>query len=213
MTTNAPAPAADGWVSLFDGRTLAGWHGYNRPGSAPSGWRVEDGAIHFAPGGQGGDLATDASYGDFELELEWKVAPGGNSGVFYRGAEGAQYQSVYQTALEMQVLDDVAHSDARFPSHTAGGLYDLYTPRQTTVRPAGEWNAVRIVARGGHLEHWLNGVKIVEAEQGSPAWNARVAASKFRSMAGFGTLRRGVIALQDHGDRVWYRNLRLRPLG
>ena len=215
--TPAPSSAATAstgdWVSLFDGRTLAGWHAFNKTTGAPSGWRVDEGAIHFAPGGDGGDIATDAQYGDFEFEVEWKIQACGNSGIFYRGAEGAAYNAVYLTAPEMQVLDDTCHPDARFPSHTAGGLYDLYVPRAAVVRPAGEWNQARIVARGGHIEHWLNGTMIVEAEQGSAAWNARVAASKFRTMPAFGTQRSGVIALQDHGDRVWYRALRIRTLG
>lgn len=203
-------------MALFDGETLDGWHGYNRA-DTPAGWGVEDGAIHLTPGsGDGGDLIADGSYDDFELEMEWKVADCGNSGIFYRGEEDAALDNFYQTALELQVLDDACHPDAAYPSHRAGAIYDLYVPADLeAVRPAGEWNRVRVVARGPHVEHWLNGVKLVEAEAGSAGWNARVAASKFRDGAAFpayGTRLGGAIGVQDHGDAVWYRNVRIRPL-
>ena len=203
-----------GWVSLFDGETLDGWRGYNRT-DAPSGWRVDEGAIHFQPGGEGGDLITDAVYEDFELEVEWKVAPCGNSGLFYTVEESAQLDVPWRTGLEMQVLDDACHADARYPSHRAGALYDLYTPLAQAVRPGGEWNQARIVVRDGRIEHWLNGQLVVEAEQGSADWDARVAASKFRDGAAFpayGTRTRGAIGVQDHGDPVWFRALRIRRL-
>ena len=209
------SPAQDGWVSLFDGETLDGWRGYDGA-PPPSSWSVEDGALAFTPGsGEGGDLLVDGTYGDFELELEWKVAACGNSGIFYWVEEASGIDGAWRTGLEMQVLDDACHPDAEFPSHRAGALYDLYVPTAEAVRPAGEWNRVRIVAREGHLEHWLNGEKIVEAEPGSEDWRARLAVSKFRDGAefpAFGTRRRGAIGLQDHGDAVWYRNVRIRPL-
>lgn len=211
------APAqSDVWVDLFDGETLDGWHGYNRD-DVPAAWSVEDGAIRFTPGtGDGGDLIADGTYDDFELELEWRVAECGNSGIFYRGEEDPALGNVYQTALEMQVLDDACHPDAAFPSHRAGALYDLYVPADLeAVRPAGEWNRARVVADGPRIEHWLNGVKIVEAEVGSAEWDARVAASKFRDVDTFpayGTRLGGVIGVQDHGDALWVRNVRVRPL-
>ena len=208
-------PEAD-WVSLFDGETLDGWHGYNRD-DVPAGWGVQNGALHLTPGsGDGGDLIADATYDDFELELEWKIAACGNSGVFYRGEEDPALENVYQTGLEMQVLDDTCHPDAAYPSHRAGGLYDLYVPTDFgAVRPAGQWNRVRIVADGPRVEHWLNGVKIVEADAASEDWAGRVAASKFRDPADFpayGTRLGGTIGVQDHGDEVWYRNVRIRSL-
>ena len=206
--------ASADWVDLFDGETLAGWHGIGQT-AAPSAWRVTDGAIHLVPGdGDGGDLVADGTYGDFELELEWKVAPCGNSGVFYRGAE-QEGQEIYASAPEYQVLDDACHPDARFPSHRAGSVYDLYTATPGAVRAGGEWNEARIVARGGHVEHWLNGIQAAAAEIGSADWQARLAASKFRDPAdfpGFGSYAAGVIAVQDHGDEVWYRHVRIRPL-
>lgn len=208
------AAARGGWTPLFDSATLDGWHGYART-DVPSGWRVTDGAIHLVPGtGDGGDLIADGTWGDFELELEWKIAACGNSGVFYRGVEQAG-RPVYVTAPEMQVLDDTCHPDGKYPSHRAGAVYDLYVPAEGAVRPAGEWNTARVVAHGAHIEHWLNGRKVAEAEQGSASWNARVAASKFRdaeAFPGFGTHREGVIGIQDHGDELWVRNVRVRPL-
>lgn len=201
---------AEGWQPLFDGEDLRAWRGYGQD-AVPAGWRIEDGALHFAPGGEGGDLVTREAYGDFELALEWKIAPCGNSGIFYRGAEGNEY--IWESAPEMQVLDDACHPDSQFPSHRAGSNYDLHVATPGVVRPAGEWNQVRIVARGPHVEHWLNGQKVVEYEQGSEAWQARVAASKFGEMPDYGTAMTGVIGLQDHGDPVWYRDIRIRRLG
>lgn len=203
-----PAPAGGGsaWSDLTDPRH---WRSYGTD-TFPQGWAMEDGALALTMEGGGGDLVSRETYGDFELTLEWKVAPCGNSGIFYRGADGGAY--IWETAPEMQVLDNACHPDREFPSHTAGAVYDLYTPTSDVTRPAGAWNEVRIVADGPHVEHWLNGEKIAEYEQGSPEWTARVAASKFNEMAGFGTHFAGLIALQDHGDLVWYRNIRVRRL-
>lgn len=206
-----PSTAASGdWQVLFDGTDLRHWKGYNRA-DLPAGWRIEDGTLHFSPGTEGGDIITRETYGDFELELEWKVAPCGNSGIFYRGVESEG--RIYDTAPEMQVLDDSCHADARFPSHRAGANYDLYMATPGVVRAGGEWNETRIVANGRHVEHWLNGQKVVEYEQGSEAWQARLAASKFRTVPSYGRYLSGVIGLQDHGDPVWYRNIRIRRLG
>ncbi len=201
-----PAGALDGWTDLTDPRH---WRSYSSD-AFPSGWALVDDAIARTSSGDGGDIVTRESYADFELELEWKVAPCGNSGIFYRGAEGAEF--IWNTSPEMQVLDDTCHDDAAYPSHRAGAVYDLYTPAADVARPGGEWNAVRLVARGAHVEHWLNGVKVAEYEQGSDDWNARVAASKFRDEPGFGTHRAGLIGLQDHGDLVWFRTIRIRRL-
>ena len=211
---DASSASSSGWTVLFDGETLDGWHGYNRE-DVPTGWSVEDGTLHFTPGGDDGDLITDASYEDFELEMDWKVAACGNSGIFYTVEERPELGSTWQTALEMQVLDNTCHSDARFPSHRAGALYDLYTPTEAVARPGGEWNRARIVFHEGRIEHWLNGQKIVEADMNAPDWTARIAASKFRNETDFpayGTRRSGRIGVQDHGDPVWYRNIRIRRL-
>jgi len=196
-----------GWTLLFDGRSLAGWRGYNRP-DAPEGWAVSDGAL--ARVGPGGDLITESQYADFELALEWKVDAGGNSGVFYRAEEGHEW--IYQSAPEMQVLDDAGHRDGRDPLTSAGASYGLYPAPRGVVRPAGEWNDTRIVAVGHRVEHWLNGIKVVEYELGSRDWEERVAASKFAEWPAYGRARRGHIGLQDHGDPVWFRSIKIRSI-
>jgi hypothetical protein len=208
-TVTAAADSAAGpWRSLFDGQSTAGWRGY-RTKAAPPGWRIEEGALTRADS-NAGDLITTEKFGDFELTLDWKIAPGGNSGIMYRVTEDAEHS--YETGPEMQVLDDAKHADGQFPVTSAGALYGLYPAQKGVVKPAGEWNAARIVARGNHIEHWLNGVKIVNAEIGSPDWTQRVESSKFAVWPGFAKAREGYIALQDHGDRVQYRNIRIRAL-
>ncbi len=208
-STLTPQQQADGWRMLFDGQSLAGWHGYKRA-DVPSGWTADAGTIHFTPGSEGGDLVTDESFSDFELALEWKIQACGNSGIMYRGDESRD--AVWHSAVEYQVLDNTCHPDAATPSHTAGAVYDLYVPTEDATRPAGEWNQTRIVANGPHVEHWLNGVKVAEYDQDSDEWKSRLAASKFNGMEGFGMRADGIIALQDHGDNVWYRNIKIRPL-
>jgi 3-keto-disaccharide hydrolase len=195
------------WRSLFDGRSLAGWRRY-RSGDIPSGWHVVDGTL--VRDGPGGDIITADTFANFELMLEWKIAPGGNSGIMYRVTEDAE--APYETGPEMQVLDDERHADGRSRLTSAGSLYGLYPAPPGVVKPAGEWNSARIVVNGNHVEHWLNGTKTVDAAIGSDDWNQRVASSKFRRWPGFGKAKRGHIALQDHGDWVAYRNIQIRVL-
>ena len=202
------------WVTLFDGASLDGWRGYNRD-DIPAAWAIQGDLLTFTPGGDGGDIVTDETYEDFELELEWRVGACGNSGIFYHAEESPELRATWQTALEMQILDDSCHADAQYPSHRAGALYDLYVPTTETASPAGEWTSVRIVVEDGEIEHWQNGERVVSARVGSPDWRARVAASKFRDGAKFpayGTRTSGHIGLQDHGDPVAFRNLRIRRL-
>lgn len=203
----AAEPGAEPWISLFDGRTLAGWRGYHAEDGA-GGWEVTDGALYGA-GGQG-DLMTVARYADFELELEWKVSAGGNSGIFYLAMPGLP--AIFEGAPEMQVLDDAGHRDGADALTSAGAAYGLYAAPRGVVRPAGSWNQVRIRVLGNEVEHWLNGQRVVRYTLGSADWRARVRASKFRAWPDYGMSRRGHIGLQDHGDPVWYRHLRLRPL-
>ncbi|MGH7569068.1 MAG: 3-keto-disaccharide hydrolase [Gemmatimonadales bacterium] len=205
MNTLTSEERAAGWRLLFDGRTTAGWRGF-RMDSMPAGWQVVDGALTRTGGG--GDIITTEQFADFELALEWRVAPGGNSGIMFRVTEASD--ATYESGPEMQVLDDAAHRDGQSRLTAAGANYGLHPAPAGVVKPAGEWNQVRIVVRGPHVEHWLNGTKVVEYELGSPDWEAQVKASKFAQWPGYGRARSGHIALQDHGDRVAYRNLKLR---
>jgi hypothetical protein len=205
--TLTDAERAAGWTLLFDGETLDGWRGYNMHG-LPGSWAVEDGTI--ARVGPGGDLITEAQFEDFELAFEWRIEEGGNSGVFYRTAEGQDF--AYYSAPEYQVLDDANHVDGRSPLTSAGSNYALNPAPRGAVKPAGEWNEGRIVVRGDSVEHWLNETRVVAYALHSEEWNALVAGSKFAAWPAYGMAPRGHIGLQDHGDRVWYRNLELRVL-
>lgn len=205
-TASSTQPAA--WVSLFDGKTLNGWHNFKTPGAPVVGWGVVDG--NLVRTGEGGDLTTDREYANFELELEWNVSPGGNSGIIYRIDPSSEV--TYTSGPEMQVLDDERHADGKNPLTSAGADYGLYPAPRGVVKPAGEWNSVRLLVNGNHVEHWLNGVKVVEYELGSPDWEARKNASKFKAWENYGRATKGYIALQDHGDRVEYRNIRIREL-
>jgi hypothetical protein len=196
-----------GWRLLFDGRTTRGWRGF-RQKRAPAGWQVVDGALTRV--GQAGDIITDQEFGDFELALEWKISEGGNSGIMYRVVDAGE--ATYQSGPEMQVLDDAKHPDGRARLTAAGAAYGLYPAPAGVVKPAGEWNQVRIVVQGAHVEHWLNGQKVVEYELWSRDWKTKVANSKFAHWPGYGLAKQGHIALQDHGDWVAYRNIRIRVL-
>lgn len=198
---------AAGWRLLFDGRTTAGWRGF-RMDSMPGGWQAVDGALTRV--GRGGDIITREAFRNFELALEWKVAPGGNSGIFYRASEDDE--AIYWTAPEMQVLDDSGHGDGQSRFTAAGANYGLDPAPAGVVRPAGEWNHVRLVVNDAHVEHWLNGTKVVEYELGSPAWEAKVQASKFAPHPHYGRNAEGYIGVQDHGDWVAYRNIKIRVL-
>jgi len=199
---------ADGWELLFDGHSLDGWRGYNRQ-DMPDGWAAQDGTLTTSGRGDG-DIITDRTFTDFELSLDWRVEAGGNSGVFYRAAEGQE--QIYWSAPEMQVLDDERHPDGQDPRTSAGSDYALYGAERGVVHPAGEWNHVRIVVRGSHVEHWLNGVRVVTYDLGSSEWERLVAASKFADWPAYGRAASGHIGLQDHGDPVWFRNIKIREL-
>ena len=208
-TPNAVTAAerSAGWRLLFDGKTTAGWRGFKQD-SVPAGWQVVDGALTRV--NSGGDIVTRDKFRNFELTLEWNIAPGGNSGIFYRGSEDDD--AIYWNAPEMQVLDDAGHVDGKSRLTAAGAAYDVYPSPAGVVKPAGQWNQVRLVVKGKHVEHWLNGVKMVEYEFGSPDWTAKVKASKFASHPHYGRNATGYIGLQDHGDKVAYRNIKLRVL-
>jgi hypothetical protein len=205
--TTSTAPDSAGWRVLFDGTSTAAWRRFRGTGM-PDGWKVVDGALTRV--GKAGDIVTVDQFENFELNLEWKIAPGGNSGIFYRVSEDTS--ETYYIGPEMQVLDDAKHEDGKSRLTSAGALFGLYPSPAGIVKPAGEWNNVRLIVNGKHVEHWLNGTKVVDAEMGSPDWETKVKASKFAQWPGFGRAPRGHIALQDHDDRVAYRNIRIKVL-
>lgn len=198
-----------GFVNLFDGKTMSGWHGFKRT-DMPKAWSVKDGAITLTPGDDGGDISSDALFADFDFRFEWRISEGGNSGVMYRADEG--HPAAYLTGPEYQILDNAKHPDGKKKETSASSCYGLYAPKGTKVKPVGQWNQGRIVALGNHIEHWLNGVRGVRYTLGSTDWKNRMAKSKFTNMIDYGTLKYGHIVLQDHGDVVSYRNLKIRKL-
>ncbi len=208
--TAAPAAAteqADGWTSLFDGQTISHWRGFKQTGGS-DGWAVVNAAITRV--GAGTDLVSREPYTNFEFAFEWQVPPAGNSGVMFRVTE--DLDRTYHTGPEYQVLDNGGHADGRSPLTSAASNYALHAPTRDATRPVGEWNDGRLVANGHHVEHWLNGEKVVEYELGSPEWVALVLASKFNEWPSYGRRPRGHLVLQNHGDAVAFRNLRIRIL-
>jgi hypothetical protein len=207
MPTLSAAEAAEGFKLMFDGKTLNGWRGYKTE-KPPSGWRAFNGDLVRL--GSGGDLMTVEEYGDFEMRFEWKITEYGNSGVIYHIATTEPYP--WHTGPEYQVLDNAHHPDGANAITSSGSNYAVNEPVKDVTRPVGQWNEGRIIAKGNHVEHWLNGVKVVDYEVGSADWNARVKASKFGKIPPYGTVKRGYIALQEHESVVSYRNLRIKPL-
>jgi hypothetical protein len=200
------------WTILFDGKSFDGWHSYLKNEVSPQ-WKVEDGAIVLTEKG-GGDLLTNKEYENFELALEWKISKAGNSGIVYRVHESAEFKSSDQTGLEMQVLDNERHPNAKQGlDRTAGSLFDMVAPNDSTVcRPAEEWNKARLVVNKNQVEHYLNGRKIVEYLIHGPQWADLISNSKFKNWTSLGKYSKGHIALQDHGNKVWFRNIRIREL-
>lgn len=199
-----PAP----WQTLFDGRDTSAWRILGKPADAPIGWKVEDDALAGNKGA--GNLATKELYGDFELELEWRISPGGNSGILFRVDPQAARPPF--SGPEIQILDNAKAKDGANLLTSAGALYALYAPAQQVAKPAGEWNALRLRVQGKRIQSWLNGVAVIDAEIGSADWKERVAKSKFAKSPEFAASASGVIVLQDHGNPVWYRKIRIRRL-
>lgn len=220
------AEKAEGWELLFDGQVIDKFRAFRGEG-VPPGWQIEDGTLAFIAehGEEGfGDIMTIEQYESFELSLDWKTAPCGNSGVLFHVTEDAEQE--WHTGPEVQIVDAtegcwsdyraddaVRHpgSDLKF-SQFSGANYDLHDPSEDAVKPVGEWNTMKVIVNGPHVEHWLNGVKTVEYELWSPEWNELVAASKFNEYPKYGMNKTGHIVLQDHGKSVWFRNLKLRKL-
>ncbi len=207
------AKAGDGWVQLFDGKSLDGWRGYKKTDATGTRWAVKDGLLCITPGDGSDtrgqlDIVTTKTWPSFELAWEWRVAAGGNSGVKYFVLEDRDAAIGH----EYQIIDDAKHKDAQIgPHRQTAALYDVLPAANRPVKPAGEWNQSRVLVKGAHVEHWLNGTKVLEYELGSDALKAAIAKSKFKDVPRFGTIQNGHILLQDHGDAVCYRNLKLRP--
>jgi len=207
------------WQTLFDGSSFEGWHFYNA-GEITEPWKLEDGAMVFyppaeRPEGASYNIVTDAEYTDFVLSLEWKISAGGNSGIFWGILEDEKFGQPYQTGPEIQVLDDDGHPDAKNgTTHQAGALYDMVAPSKKVVKPAGEWNTVELTVnhKTNAANVLLNGEQIVEFPVHGEAWDAMVADSKFADWEGFGVYKTGKIGLQDHGDIVAYRNIKIKKL-
>jgi len=199
---------AAGWRPLFDGTSTAAWRGY-KTSTMPAGWHIVDGVLTKT--GSVEDIVTKDQFGNFQLALDWKLSPGGNAGVFYRGTE--EYDHIYWSAPEYQLLDDAGHPDGKSRLTSAGSDYALYPSPAGVVKPADQWNSTLIVANGNTIQHWLNGQKLLEYEIGSADWLEKVKASKFAAYPNYGKAARGYIAIQgDHDGTLSIRNVRIREL-
>jgi hypothetical protein len=212
------AEVGAGWKLLFDGKTSSGWRGASKEAFPAQGWEINNGELiilktESGKTRQGGDIVTTGQYDNFELTLEAKLTPGANSGLKYFVTERKGSGSAI--GLEFQILDDDRHPDAKMGKNgnrTIGSLYDLIPAENKKAAPIGEWNQIRLVCKGRHVEHWLNGTKVVEFERGSPAFRQLVAESKYNKFENFGEAAKGPLLLQDHGDEVHYRNIKIRAL-
>lgn len=206
------------WIQLFDGKTKQGWHVF-RNRTDGSNWKVVDGTLMYDPDEKkdgkrvgGGDLITDGVYENFHFSVEWKVAPKANSGIIFLLQDDAKYEHTWHTGPEMQVLDNDGHPDAKIPTHRAGNLYDMIAGPDDPVKPAGEWNRAEIILDKGRLELKMNGTTVVTTTMWDEAWKNMVAKSKFKTKPDFAVFHSGHIALQDHGDRVWFRDIKIKKL-
>ncbi len=208
------APQKRGWISLFDGKTAKGWTTYGKD-TLGSSWKVEDGALYLNAADKNGrgDIIHELELENFHLKLDWKIAKNGNSGIiFWVQNDPSKYKYVWYTGPEMQVLDNDGHADAKIDKHRAGNLYDLVAGKEGVTKPVGEWNTAEIISNSGKLEFKLNGESVLITTYGDEQWNQLIANSKFKSMPAFGKNFKGHIALQDHGNPVWYRNIMVKKL-
>lgn len=203
----------EGWKLLFDGSSTKGWHTFNTKITGEA-WKVSEGNLYLNVDSKTGrgDLSTDKTYSNFDLKLEWKISKNGNSGIIFYSQEGEQYKNSYLTGPEMQVLDNDGHPDGKIIKHRAGDLYDLIKSNKETAKPVGEWNEVEIISNNGNLSLFLNGEKTVSTILWDDNWKQLVAGSKFKDMPDFGKFKSGKIVLQDHGDAVYFRNIKIKAL-
>jgi len=201
----------EGWKLLFDGQTTKGWHDYNRS-TIGAMWKASNGELWLDPQPGAADIVTDSEYENYELRLEWKIDSCGNSGIIFNVSESPNYKFGWYTGPEMQILHNDCHPDGKIVKHRAGNLYDLIASPTESVKGPKEWNAVKIISNRGHLEFWLNDVKQVETTMFTPEWEDMIKASKFVRYPDFGKFKKGRILLQEHGSRVWFRNIKLREL-
>jgi hypothetical protein len=201
---------AQGWKLLFNGKNLDGWRSFKKKEAPRQGWVVEDGLLTHKAKAGGGDIITEATFNDFDLTWEWKLAPGANSGLKYFITE----ERTSAIGHEYQLIDDAGHKDALLAEgkRVTASFYDVFPPKGAKPQKAGEWNASRVLVQGNHVTHWLNGTKVLEYELGSPAVLEAVTHSKFKPVKDFGTKIKGHILLQDHGDEITFRNLKIREL-
>lgn len=200
-----------GWELLFDGETTTGWRNYKED-TISHAWQVVDGTLFLNTDiGKGGDIISTEQYENFDLYMDWKIDTCGNSGLFFHVVENEKYSRTYHSAPEMQILDN-CHKDGKIKTHRAGDLYDLIESSSEPVRPGGEWNTFRVVCQDGHVEQWVNGVKVVEYTMFTDEWSEMIANSKFKDMEGWGLARTGHLALQDHQNKVWFRNMKIKKL-
>jgi hypothetical protein len=210
------AQKSEGWKLLFDGQTMDGWKIFkDRKNNT---WEVKDGALHCKPineqvkgdGDERSDLMTVSEFENFEFAFDWKISPKGNSGVMFRVTE--EFEQPYYSGPEYQVIDDAGYSPAPTDKQLTGANYDMHVAASKSVKPVGEWNTSKIIVKGNHVEHWLNGQKIVEYELSSDDWKTRKAGSKWKDATGYGMAAKGHLDLQDHGCEVWYKNLMIKTL-
>lgn len=201
------------WTLLFNGKNTTGWHTYLKP-DAGAAWKVSNGTIELDPEQKEGrgDLVSNKEYENFELAFQWNISEEGNSGLIFLVHEAPEYHATYETGPEYQLLDDQKAEDNKKPNHLAGSLYDLIAPATKAVKPAGEWNESRIRLENGHLTFWLNGKQVVETNLWTENWKTLLENSKFKGWKGFAAYHKGRIALQDHGHKISFKNIRIKEL-
>jgi hypothetical protein len=207
------------WIDMLANDDLSRWHNFNKPDSIGGAWSLKDGVLHLNVAEKndwqvkgGGDIVFDEVFDNFHLQLEWKISENGNSGIMFLVQEDTAFKYPWQTGPEMQILHNQGHPDGKITKHRAGDLYDLISVSKETVKGPGEWNLAEVKVKDKQLDFFLNGEKVVTTTLWDSSWNALVANSKFKEMPGFGTFQSGKIALQDHGDAVWFRNVKIRRL-